>query len=89
LGISADSVFAHKVWAESLGLKYPLLSDYNSEVVKKYGIFRNEDIGRAKIANERAIFVVDKNGALQYVNVSPITEPPNIDEILKVLDNLK
>lgn len=89
MGISADSVFAHKVWAESLGLKYPLLSDYNSEVVKKYGIFRNEDIGRAKIANERAIFVVDKNGALQYVNVSPITEPPNIDEILKVLDNLK
>lgn len=90
LGISADSVFAHKVWAEQLGLKYPLLSDYNNEVAKKYGIFRNEDFaGTAQIANERAIFVVDKNGTLQYVNVSPITQVPNMDEIKAVIENLQ
>ena len=78
------------MWAESLGLKYPLLSDYNNEVAKKYGIFRNEDFaGTARIPNERAIFVVDKNGIIQYVNVGPITEVPNVEEVLKVLDTLK
>jgi alkyl hydroperoxide reductase subunit AhpC len=59
-------------------------------VAKKYGIFRNEDFaGTARIPNERAIFVVDKNGIIQYINVGPITEVPNVEEVLKVLDTLK
>src|ERR1700688_2744736 len=36
-GISADSFFSHKAWAESLDLKQRLLSDIHREVSKKYG----------------------------------------------------
>jgi peroxiredoxin len=54
-------VFAHKVWAESLKLSYLLPSDFNNEVAKKYGIFRDESYAdQVKLANEHAIFVVDK-----------------------------
>lgn len=38
-GISCDSFFSHKAWADSLDLKHRLLSDFNREVVKKYGLY--------------------------------------------------
>ncbi len=90
LGISADSVFAHKVWAESLKLSYPLLSDFNNEVAKKYGIFRDENYAdQVRLANERAIFVVDKQGILRYIDVHDIREAPALEPILKVLEDLE
>ena len=38
-GVSCDSFFSHKAWADSLDLKHRLLSDFNREVVKKYGLY--------------------------------------------------
>ena len=90
LGISADSVFAHRVWAESLKLSYPLLSDFNNEVAKKYGIFRDENYAdQVRLANERAIFVVDKQGILRYIDVHDIRETPALEPILKALEDLE
>ncbi|GIW54273.1 MAG: hypothetical protein KatS3mg082_0677 [Nitrospiraceae bacterium] len=38
-GISTDSFFSHKAWADSLGLKHRLLADMHREVCKKYGLY--------------------------------------------------
>lgn len=39
VGISCDSFFTHKAWAESLGLKHTLLADMHREVCKAYGLY--------------------------------------------------
>jgi glutaredoxin len=64
-----------KAWAESLGgITYPLMSDFwpHGEIARKYGVFR-EDEGRT----ERAIFIIDKNGVVQYVDIHDIDQQPD------------
>jgi peroxiredoxin len=64
LGISRDSLFAHKAWAEDLGgVDFPLLADVTSDVAKKYGVFIAD-----KGINGRAIFLIDKSGVIQNIH---------------------
>lgn len=79
VGISCDSVYALKYWAEHLGgLTYPLCSDFwpHGAVSRLYGVF-NEEIGRP----ERAIFVIDRQGACRYIDVHHLREVPDDVEI--------
>jgi alkyl hydroperoxide reductase subunit AhpC/glutaredoxin len=87
LGISVDHVPCLKAWAESLdGISYPLLSDFwpHGQVARRYGVFRDDD-GRS----ERALFVVDKEGIVRYVDVHDIDEQPDNAEIFRVLQELE
>lgn len=66
-------------WADSLGgISYPLVSDFwpHGEVAKEYGAFREHE-GRS----ERAIFIIDKDGIVQYVDIHDIDEQPD-NEVL-------
>lgn len=75
LGISVDHIPVLKAWAETLGgISYPLLSDFwpHGEVALKYGAFREHE-GRS----ERAIFIIDKEGIVQYVDIHDIDEQPD------------
>lgn len=62
LGISVDSPFANKKFAEEIGVDFPLLSDLNKKVSKLYGVL-NEDVGVAR----RTTFVVDKQGIVRGI----------------------
>ena len=76
-----------KAWAESLGgISYPLLSDFwpHGEVARRYGAFREAE-GRS----ERALFVVDKEGIVRYVDIHDIDEQPDNEEIFAVLRQLE
>ncbi len=87
LGISVDHVPCLKAWAESLeGISYPLLSDFwpHGEVAQRYGVFRPQD-GRS----ERALFVIDKEGIVRYVDVHDIDEQPDNAELFRVLRQLE
>ena len=73
-------------WGESLGgITYPLLSDFypHGEVAELYGVLRDD--GRS----ERAIFVIDKQGIIRYVDIHDIDEQPNNDDLFKVLAELE
>lgn len=87
LGLSVDSVDSLKAWAESLGgITYPLLSDFypHGEVAQKFGVLRED--GRS----ERAIFVIDKNGIIRYVEVcEDIDEQPDNEDLFDVLEQLE
>jgi glutaredoxin len=86
LGISIDHIPCLKAWAESLGdISYPLLSDFwpHGAVAQKYGVFRDD--GRS----ERALFVVDKEGIVRYVDVHDIDDQPDNEEIFRVLRQLE
>jgi peroxiredoxin len=82
-GISTDSFFSHKAWADSLGLKQTLLSDFNRDVVKKYGLYF-EPLNCGK----RATVIVDKNGKVTYVKVQEIKVARDDKDILEALKKL-
>jgi mycoredoxin-dependent peroxiredoxin len=63
IGISVDSPASNKVFAQQIGVTYPLLSDMNHQVSKEYGIL-NEQAG---VAN-RTTFVVDKEGIIRHID---------------------
>ena len=82
-GISTDSFFSHKAWADHLELKHRLLSDFNRDVVKKYGLYF-EPLNCGK----RATVIVDKNGKVAYVKVQEIKTAREDKEILDALSKL-
>jgi peroxiredoxin len=87
LGISTDQVPTNEAWAKSMGgLSYPLLSDHwpHGVVASLYGVLR----GDSGIC-ERAIFVVDRQGKIAYIDIHAISEQPPTDKIMAALDKLK
>ena len=87
LGISVDSVPSHIAFAKSIGgiTTYPLLADFHpkGEVSRKYGVYK-EDKGHC----ERAIFIVDKQGIVRYIDVHDIGEAPDNEQLRDVLREL-
>lgn len=63
VGISVDSHWTQKAFAESLGVKYPLLSDFDKHVSKKYGVLRQEGF------SNRAYFIIDEHGKIKFKHV--------------------
>lgn len=65
LGISADNPFSQNMFAKSMALQYPLLSDHpDLETIERYGVLKR--IGKAKRPIARgAYFLVDKEGIIR------------------------
>ena len=83
LGLSVDSVPSKKAWGESLGIEQTsLLSDFwpQGELAAKYGIFRDKHG-----TSERANIIVDEDGRVVFVKIYPISELPDMEEILDFL----
>ncbi len=85
IGISVDHVPCLKAWAESLGgISYPLLSDFwpHGEVAGKYGVLRKEG------HSERAIFIIDRDGIIRYIDVHDIDDQPDNDLLFNELSRI-
>lgn len=91
VGASVNDPWANKAFAEKNLLTFPLLCDYNREVIRLYGI-ELKDFGGLKgyTAAKRSVFVIDKNNIVRYVWISenPGMEP-NYDEIEKFLQQIQ
>ncbi len=68
LGISTDTFFSLKAWADAERFTFPLLSDYNKTVINEYGVVNPDMIGLKNIA-KRATFVIDRSGTIRYREV--------------------
>ena len=90
VGISTDSIYSHLAWQEkSIGwLEYPLASDYwpHGGVAQKYGILREGD--PLPGINERAVFIVDKQGTIRFSRVYELGQEPDYEELLKEVAKL-
>jgi peroxiredoxin len=64
LAISGDYVWSHQEWAKSLNLPFKLLSDHAHVVAKLYNSFNEKSL-----YNRRAVFVLDKQGKISYLNL--------------------
>src|SRR5262250_4015151 len=70
LGVSMDSPFANKAFAEQNGVAFPLLSDIGGKVVQEYGIYKEYDKFNTKIpAARRATYLIDTNGTVVEMQV--------------------
>jgi peroxiredoxin len=90
VGISVNDPFSNKAFAEANDLNFPLLSDYNRDVIKLYGVAATDFAGlKGYMAAKRSIFIVDKENVVRYVWVSedPRVEP-NYKEIEEALGEI-
>ncbi len=67
LGVSVDTPFSLKAWAEQEGYQFPLLSDFwpHGDVARSYGVF-NEAAGLAV----RGTFLIDTDGVVRFAEVN-------------------
>ena len=90
VGISVNDPFSNKAFAERNMLSFPLLSDYNREVIGLYGVASKDFAGlKGYTAAKRSVFIVDRTGTVRYVWISedPRVEP-NYREIERVLEEI-
>ena len=75
--MSADTPFSHAAFAEKIGIEYGLLSDYNWEAAKAFGVYSEHGsdiidlLADYSPANTRGAFLVDTDGTLKYAWVAP------------------
>jgi len=83
VGISADSPLSQNAFREEQGLEFDLVSDMGREAIQAYGLEMDiPDLGLHGIAN-RAVFVLDEDGAVTYSWVADDpTNQPDFDAIL-------
>jgi len=89
VGISVDTPFAQEAWAQKEKINVTLASDLNKEVIKQYNVVFPMLAGIGDTA-ARAVFVIDKNGVVQYSEQTPTPKDlPNFEKVKETLARLK
>lgn len=90
LGVSVDSEFSHLAWLQTerdaggLGdLNYPLVSDLKKEISAAYNVLTDEGIAL------RGLFIIDKEGVIQYATINNLAFGRSVDETLRVLQAIQ
>ena len=87
-GISVDTFFTLKAFHDHEKLSFPLLSDFNKQVIREYGVFNEDMIGLKGIA-KRAVFVIDKDGVVRYREVlEDARNEPDYEKLFAAVDAL-
>jgi peroxiredoxin len=85
LGIAVTATFSQMAFADSLGIDFPLLSDWDRTVCAAYGVRYDVWKGHAGLA-KRSMFVVDRDGAVRYRwGTDDALVLPDLDEAIDVL----
>ncbi len=86
LGITTDNIPTLFAWTNAMGgVWFPVLSDFwpHGEVADSYGVLRSDGI------SDRAIFIIDKNGIISFIDVNDINVRPRLEVIVDELKKLK
>jgi len=86
LGLSVDSVWAHKAFAEKMGINYPLLADFHPRgaVADKFGMYLSD-----KGITGRAIAIINKAGKIAWFKNYDIPVVPDMKEVADALAAVK
>lgn len=89
LGMSADSVSAHKKFSAKYRLPFPLLSDESKRVLRKYGVWKQKTMyGRKFMGIVRTTIVIDAKGKIFEIFPSVKVEG-HTQKVLETLDRLR
>jgi peroxiredoxin len=86
LGISRDSPWTHIAWMQALDLDFGLLSDWNAEAVRGFGV--TQDYRGMKEVAERTAFLVDSDGIVRGAWRYGTSEVPDFDGLLRAAQAL-
>jgi peroxiredoxin len=85
-GISRDSPWTHIAWMQALDLTVPLLSDWNAQATRAFGLERSyrgmEDVP------VRSAFLVDQGGTVRRAWRYDDAEVPDLDDIVAAARDL-
>ena len=86
LGVSVDSVWSHKAYAEKMGIKYSLLADFHPKgaMSAKYGVYLAD-----KGITGRSIIIIDKSGHVAWAKDYDIPVVPDLTEVATALGSVK
>jgi peroxiredoxin len=86
LGVSVDSHWSHKAYAEKMGIKYPLLADFHPRgaMSDTYGVYMAD-----KGLTSRAIVIVNKAGKVAWIKDYQMSEVPDLKEVAAALQQVK
>ncbi len=89
LGISVESDRAHTAFAQMLDISFPLLSDFNRQVVEQFGIAYTPDQSYSGFwgMSRRSVFVLDRGGTIRYrwISDDPLVAP-DVEEVLRAVE---
>jgi peroxiredoxin len=86
LGLSVDSVWTHKAFAEKMGIHYPLLADFQPRgaVADRFGVYLPD-----KGITGRAIAIINKAGKIAWFKNYDIPVVPDMKEVEQALSAVK
>ena len=85
IGITVDNIPSQYAWSEAMNtLTFPVLSDFwpHGKVADMYGVLRSDGV------SERALFIIDKKGAIRYIDVHDINKRPDLGVLIEELAKL-
>jgi peroxiredoxin (alkyl hydroperoxide reductase subunit C) len=86
LGITVDNIPTLFAWINQMGkIWFPVLSDFwpHGETAQKFGVLRSDGI------SERALFLIDKEGMIRFLDVHDINKRPDLEELVTELEKLR
>ncbi|CAF1237459.1 unnamed protein product [Rotaria magnacalcarata] len=88
IGISVDSMFALNKFKEEKQLQFDLLSDFNKDVARNFGVLYDEfPLFNMKGVTKRAAFVLDQKETIRYMEI--LDDPgkmPDFEAIEQILN---
>ena len=86
LGVSVDSVWSHKAFADKMGIRYSLLADFHPKgaMSEKYGTYLAD-----KGITGRAVVIVNKSGTIAWMKNYDIPVVPDLKEVAAALSQVK
>jgi len=90
LAISVDSPFSHLQYLSAnrtegglKNLKFPLVSDLSQTITNNYQLLTDEGLALP------GLFIIDKEGVIQYYAVNSLLCGRNVNEILRILESIQ
>ena len=77
---SRDSPWTHVAWMQALDLDIPLLSDWNADATKGFGVAF--DYRGMRDVSERSVFLIDREGVVRGAWRYGTAELPDFDVLL-------
>ena len=85
IGVSPDPVGSHQRFADKFGLSFPLVSDEDKKISKRYGVWKQKTfMGRKYLGVVRSTFIIDEKGVISHI-FRKVKVDGHTDEVLSAL----
>jgi len=85
LGVSKDSQSSHIKFRDKYDLNFPLLSDVDTKVIQKYGLWKEKSMyGKKYMGVERTTFLIDEKGRIEKI-YKKVKVSEHVEQVLKDL----